>query len=226
MFIAVPLQLKEARRRTAVPLVNGLLIAANVLAFWLFGCDGMYVGRGTSPFRVITYSFAHANALHLIGNLWVLWVFGNAVNRRLGNGYYLLAYLGSAMTIGLFAWILSPGGLVGASGVIFAVVAIALLLMPAAPIDVGYVALFPVTILIGLIQPPRHWPFWFVRWDRFDLRAVWALLLVPLLELWGLIFGGWNWSNLGHLLGFVCGVGAVLLLPTEITMNRRAVRTA
>ena len=41
------------------------------------------------------YGFSHASFWHLLFNMWALWVFGNPVNRRLGNGYYLLAYLGT-----------------------------------------------------------------------------------------------------------------------------------
>jgi membrane associated rhomboid family serine protease len=226
MFLAVPLRLKQIRGSETVPLVNSILIALNVLVYVLSLSEAWQVGRDAGPFSIITYAFAHMNAYHLLGNMWVLWVFGNPVNRRLGNGYYLLAYLGTAVTLGLFAWLFSSGGLLGASGAIFGVMAIALLLMPAARIEIGYVALLPLTLLLGLLWRPRHWLFWFIRWDSFDLWALWGLFLVPLLEIWALIWGGWSWTNLAHLLGFVCGVVVVLLLPTEISMNRRVVRVA
>ena len=47
-----------------------------------------------------------------------------------------------------------------------------------------------------------------------------GLFLVPLLEISGLVSRGWNWTNLGHLFGLVCGIVCVLLLPTQISMNR------
>jgi membrane associated rhomboid family serine protease len=226
MFLAVPLQLKQVRDRDTLPLANSVLIALNVLVYALGLAEGWQVGRERGVLSIVTYAFAHANAYHLIGNMWVLWVFGNPVNRRLGNGYYALAYLGTAVTLGVFAWLFCTGGLLGASGAIFGVLAIAMLLMPAARIEVGYVALFPLTLLLGLLWRPRTWLFWLIRWDKFDLWALWGLVLVPLLEIEGLWWCGWNWTNLGHLLGFLCGVVVVLLLPTEISMNRRAVRVA
>jgi hypothetical protein len=36
------------------------------------------------------------------------------------------------------------------------------------------------------------------------------------MQLMGL-FWGWNWTNLGHLFGFVCGFAFVLLLPDRVS---------
>jgi membrane associated rhomboid family serine protease len=151
-----------------------------------------------------------------------LLVFGTPVNQRIGNGWYLLAYLGSVTILGIFARLFCTGYMIGASGAIFSMIAVALILLPSAIIEVFYFALFPVTLLVGLIQPPKHWVFWFIRWDRFEIRAWWGLFLVPFLEIVGLFWNGWNWTNLGHLMGLICGVAVVLLLPTQITMKRRA----
>lgn len=218
MFFPLPIRFRDGRDFHAIPVANGLLVVANVLFFCL-GWQPV-VGPGTGLFSVITYAFGHADVWHLAGNMLTLLVFGTAVNRRLGNGWYLLAYLGSALLLGLFARLFSSGHLIGASGAIFAVIAIALMLLPSAIIEIWYFALFPVTILLGLIHRPKHWVFWFIRWDSLDLRAWWGLFLVPFLELWSLFWCGWNWTNLGHLFGLVCGVGVVLLLPTRISMNR------
>lgn len=219
MFVPIPIRLKDGRDFTVVPVVNGLLIVINILIFWL----GWHptVGPGTGPFSILIYAFGHASPAHLIGNMFALLVFGTPVNRRLGNGWYLLAYLGSAVTLGLFARLFCGGHLLGASGAIFAVIAIALLLMPAAIVDIYYFALFPLTLVVGLFSRPKHWVFWFIRWDLFEMRAYWGLFLVPFLELWDMFCLGWNWTNLGHLFGLLCGVGVVLLLPTSISMNRR-----
>ncbi len=46
-----------------------------------------------------------------------------------------------------------------------------------------------------------------------------ALFLVPALQIAGIFWGGWNWTNLGHLLGLACGIGAVLILPKHISMK-------
>jgi membrane associated rhomboid family serine protease len=219
MFIPLPIRFRDGRDFHSIPVANGVLIAANVLAF----CLGWhpFVGPRTGFLSVLFYAFGHASAWHLAGNMLALLVFGTPVNRRLGNGWYLAGYLGSAVCLGLFARLFSTGGLIGASGAIFAVIAMALLLLPSGIIEIFYFALFPVTLLVGILSRPRHWVFWFIRWDSFEIRAWWGLFLVPFLELWGLFWEGWNWTNLGHLFGLVCGVAFVLLLPDRISMRPR-----
>jgi membrane associated rhomboid family serine protease len=218
MFFPFPIKVRDGRHFDSIPFANSLLVALNVLIF----CLGWhpYVGRGSSPFGVMTYAFGHADIGHLAFNMLTLLVFGSALNRRIGNGWYLVSYLGSAIALGLFGWLFLPGAMMGASGAIFAMIAMSLLLLPMAIIEIFYFALFPLTILIALIKPPQQWVFWFIRWDTFELRAWWGLFLVPLLELSGLLSHGWNWTNLGHLFGLACGVVCVLLLPTQISMNR------
>ncbi|MDB5389220.1 MAG: rhomboid-like rane protein [Planctomycetaceae bacterium] len=220
MFVPVPVNLRDGREFHSIPVVNGLLVVVNVLIFSLGWHPS--VGPGSGFLSILTYAFGHANLCHLVGNMLALLVFGTPVNRRLGNGWYLLAYLGSAMALGLFAWLFVSGSLMGASGAIFSVIAIAMLLLPSAILDVWYFALFPVTLLSGVVAPPKHWVFWFIRWDHFSLRVWWGLFLVPFLEIWGLYWNGWNWTNLGHLFGLLCGVAVVLVLPTEITLRRRS----
>jgi membrane associated rhomboid family serine protease len=223
MFFLLPIQVRGSDDRDTVPLANALLIAANVMVYFLAGAGaGLAVGHGTGIFSIITYGFAHAGPAHLLANMWILWLFGNPVNRRLGNGWYLVAYLGTILALGLFARLFAGGPLLGSSGAIFAVLIIFCMLSPAAVVQIGYVALFPITLLAGLIWRPRHWLYWFVRWDSFPARAWVGLILVPLLEIWGLFVWGWNWTNLAHLFGVVCGLGVVLLLPSRITMGRSA----
>ena len=75
------------------------------------------MGSGTRRLpSVLIYGFCHFGFWHLLINMWVLWVFGNPVNRRLGNLLYLLVYLGSVVVLGLFAWLILPVQLVGSSG--------------------------------------------------------------------------------------------------------------
>ncbi len=224
MFFLVPIKVNEPGGRDTIPLANAILIAVNVLVISFTGYQDqrLAVGPGSGLLSIFTYGFSHANPLHLLANMWVLWLVGNPVNRRLGNGYYLLAYLGTIVALGVFARLFASGPLLGSSGAIFAVLLIFLMLMPRAVVTVAYVALFPITLLVGLLWRPRHWLFWFIRWDSFEAYAWVGLLLVPLLEIWGLWSWGWNWTNLAHLFGLVCGLVIVLLLPAKITRAARA----
>lgn len=211
----LPTKFGKGNQTILVSPANIFLIAVNLIAYGL--------GRRVDFFPALTYAFVHANLWHLLGNMWVLWVFGNPVNRRLGNGWYLFVYLGTAVTIGLFFRTLLGINIVGASGAIFSIMAVGMLLLPGAVIEIMIVTFFPLSLLIGLFSRPSHWLFWFIRGDRGNIRAMWGLIFVPILELGGLFWWGWNWTNVGHLLGLVCGVAAVLILPSRLTLRRSLV---
>lgn len=223
MFLPIPVRI-DGVRHGPPPLVNSLLIATNVILFVFGFSTGWAVGPGSSLLSLVTHAFVHADFMHLLGNMWILWIFGNAVNRRLGGAAYAACYFGILLAVGVIARIFSSGYLVGSSGAIFGVVAIAVLLLPSTRIVVYYIALLPMTLLIGLISMPAHWLGWVIRWDHFRLPMLWAFVIVPLMELWGLgnwfLLGFWNWTHLAHLLGFVFGIVAVLLLPERISMVR------
>jgi membrane associated rhomboid family serine protease len=152
-------------------------------------------------------------------NMWALWVFGNPVNHRLGNAYYALVYLGAAVLLGLFARLIISTWLLGASGAIFAVIAVALILMPRASVEIACVAFFPLTLVIGLLSKPAQPWQWLLRSAVYGIPALWALTLIPLMQLFLFWCDHWNPSSMAHLLGMLCGVGAVLLLPTRVTMR-------
>jgi membrane associated rhomboid family serine protease len=221
MFLLLPVRVRAPE--APVPLANPVLIAVSVLVYLFVpsAAQRLAVGPGSPPFTVLSYGFVHADAGHLLLNLWALWLFGNPVNRRLGDTYYLLSYLGALLTLGVVVRLVASRPLVGPSGALFAVLLLFFLLLPRARVQLGYVALFPLTLLAGLIARPAHWLFWLVRWGSFALPGWAELLLVPLLEVAGLWASGWNWTNLAHLCGLACGAVAALLLPPAITMPRR-----
>ena len=90
--------------------------------------------------------------MHLAANMWVLWLFGNPVNRRIGNFYYVLSYLGTAVSLGVIYWFCGSRPLVGSSAVIFAILFLFMMLMPSATIRVGYLALAPLTLIVAPFQ--------------------------------------------------------------------------
>jgi membrane associated rhomboid family serine protease len=225
MFILLPLELKTPTGNCkALPVANVLIVAANVLLFLLTATWGTHwvAGPGANLLGIVLYGFSHASFWHLLFNMWALWVFGNPVNRRLGNGFYLLSYVGTIVILGLLARFVFDGRVLGASGGVFAVITIALLLMPAARLTVAYGAVFPLSLLVGLFRRPRYGIEWFLCGGTMGVKCIWCLALIPLIELatmcWAWFSGiGGVWS-LGHLLGMVCGVVIVLLLPKRISM--------
>ncbi|MCE9545064.1 MAG: rhomboid family intramembrane serine protease [Planctomycetia bacterium] len=219
MFFFLPTVVDQRRRDNVFPLANTMIVIANVLLYpW---SASMVVGPGTGLASILTSAFAHANLMHLIGNMWFLCVFGTPVNRRLGNGIYLTAYLAIAATVGLIFRLLATKYALGASGAISGVMAICVFLMPAAMIRFGYTAFFPLTVLIGIFSRPRYGCNWFIRWGTFSIRAGWGILFVPLMECLELMTTGFNWTNVIHLLGFACGMGVLLLLPERVSLGHR-----
>jgi membrane associated rhomboid family serine protease len=77
------------------------------------------------PWTFVTYMFVHAGLLHLLGNMLMLFVFGTAVENRMGSRnfilYYLLCGVGAAIfSLGL-SGIMQVGPFVGASGAVLGV---------------------------------------------------------------------------------------------------------
>jgi membrane associated rhomboid family serine protease len=82
---------------------------------------------------LLTAMFLHGNVEHIAGNMLFLWVFGSAVEDRLGRLNYLALYLlgGMAATLGYVAMnSRSPVPLVGASGAIAVAMGAYLVLLP------------------------------------------------------------------------------------------------
>ena len=139
---------------------------------------------------LLGHLFLHGGWLHLLGNLWFLWVFGRNVERRLGAGRLLLFYLGCGVAAGL-AQVGSQAGslvpLIGASGAIAGILGAYLVLFPRARV----LTLAPLP-LIALFEVPA-WVFLGV-WGALQLvRATASLGLHSEV--------GW-WAHLG---GFAVG---------------------
>jgi membrane associated rhomboid family serine protease len=79
------------------------------------------IGAPLEPWRMITSVFMHGSVLHLLFNMYALFIFGQGLEHTLGRAryltLYLLAGLGGSVAVDLIA---SPyQGVVGASGAIF-----------------------------------------------------------------------------------------------------------
>ncbi|WDI42439.1 rhomboid family intramembrane serine protease [Bremerella sp. P1] len=115
------------------------------------GYDGpedykLQYGEGIKPWQGITASFLHAHAMHLVGNMVFLLLFGIIVEGKIGWWKFLPIYFGVALIRGIFlqatVMVFNPGfhaASIGASGVIFAIMAIALIWAPMNNIEVTHV---------------------------------------------------------------------------------------
>ncbi len=122
------------------------------------------LARVPSPATLVTSMFSHGDLLHLVGNMWVLWLYGDNVEDAMGRTRYLLFYLvcGSAGTLAHAA--VDPASqvpLIGASGAISGVIAAYFLMWPRANIRVFYWFF----IFVGRINVPAFvvLGFWIVE---------------------------------------------------------------
>jgi membrane associated rhomboid family serine protease len=81
--------------------------------------------------QLVTHIFAHGDIFHLAGNLVFLFVFGNAIDAKLGHLWFSLSFLFFGISAGL-AWLIFGNGLpmIGSSGAIMGVTGVFLILYP------------------------------------------------------------------------------------------------
>jgi len=97
----------------------------------------------------VTYSFLHADLVHLGGNMLFLWVFGDNVEDALGHLRYLLFYLACAVGGAVVHGLVAPDSqapLIGASGAIAGIVTAYLILYPRVKVWILAFARIPLRI--------------------------------------------------------------------------------
>ncbi len=76
----------------------------------------------THPWTLVTYAFLHdpSGLSHVAFNMLFLWIFGRAVEDRLGSIWFAVFYIAGAIVAALGEWLISPAPMIGASGAIAA----------------------------------------------------------------------------------------------------------
>jgi membrane associated rhomboid family serine protease len=201
----IPIRTDSPIRRT--PYVNYALLTVNVLVYVLGSISPAFsnfetrhlVLDGAWPrlHQFFTYQFLHSkdSILHLAGNMWFLWIFGNSVNGKMGHLPYLLLYLAGGVCAGAGFTAGNALPLIGASGSIAAVTTAYLVLFPASNIQIFY---------------------WFFFFGVFELPSM--IMIVAKIILWDNIIGpslahsGSAVAYSAHLAGYVFGFSASLFL--------------
>lgn len=148
--------------------------------------------------HLLTSMFMHGSWMHLLGNMWFLWIFGNNVEDAMGRLRFVIFYLlaGLAAAIGqVAANPASPFPMVGASGAISGVMG-------------GYLVLYPnvrvfTLVPIGFFLTSVALPAWVVLGYWFLIQFVSGLAAFG-----GGMGGVAFWAHVG---GFVAGVVLVKL---------------
>ena len=197
-----------------LPVVNWLLIVLNVLVFlyevrlspaglarltgtWGLVPASLVAHPEVAWITILTSMFLHGGWFHILSNMWVLFIFGDNVEDRMGGSRYLVFYLLSGTAAALLQSFFLPGSrepMIGASGAIAGVLGAYLLLYPQARIA----SLVPIFFIFTIIEIPAFifLLFWFVS----QLFSGWLTL------------GGAGGSGVAwwaHVGGFVFGMLAV-----------------
>ena len=120
---------RSMRSSSGVPVVTYTLIALNIAVFAVdFVTGGSLYGwlayRGdftaSQPWRMLTSAFMHASVLHLLFNMFSLFIFGPVIEHAVGRARFAALYLLAAFGGSLAVLLLAPNqAVVGASGAIF-----------------------------------------------------------------------------------------------------------
>ncbi|HUI30679.1 MAG TPA: rhomboid family intramembrane serine protease [Candidatus Acidoferrales bacterium] len=212
--------LKDRNPSHIFPFINYLLIAANVVVFFYELSLGRHLDDFIVKYGLISHRyfyavehhtqlinryvpffssmFLHGGWLHIIGNMWFLFIFGDNVEDRLGHGNYLAFYVLSGLAAAVIQLLSSVGSSVptiGASGAISGVLGAYLVMFPRAKI----VTLLPIFFFFDIIDISAFLfiGFWFFMQFVSGLQAI------------GLdTSGGIAWW--AHIGGFVAGI---LMVP-------------
>jgi rhomboid family protein len=204
--------LRDVIPSRTTPYITITIIGLNALA-WLFEIslqpDDLqrfltFYGVVPAHFRaatLVTSMFLHGGWMHVIGNMWYLWIFGDNVEDRLGHGRFIVFYLlcGFVAAFGQIA--IDPESTlptIGASGAIAGVMG-------------AYFVLYPRSRVLTLV-PLIIW------WEIFELPAIVLLGFWFLMQLFsaGAIAvtastSGGGVAFMAHVAGFVAGAIGVFV---------------
>jgi membrane associated rhomboid family serine protease len=174
----------------------------------LFGnaqLEGQWIPAGAT---IVTSMFLHGGWLHLIGNMLYLWIFGDNIEDRLGQGRFLVFYLVCGAVAALGQGVADPRSevpMIGASGAISGVLGAYLVLYPRAKVLV----LLPLLIFVTTMRVPA-----------LVVLGIWfaGQLLSSLLAAPG---SGGGVAFAAHVGGFVAGVVLIRLFLRDRRRPRR-----
>jgi membrane associated rhomboid family serine protease len=230
--------IRDTVPRQNPPIATWILIIINVVVFlfeltmspqtleYFFHLFGIVPARFTHPdwalslglpagdyWPFLTSMFLHGGWLHVISNMWALWIFGDNVEDRMGPVRFVFFYLLCGLVAGVVQCLTNPNSTlptVGASGAIAGVMG-------------AYLVLFPFARMIVLI-PVFFFPFF------FELPAVIYLGIWALLQVFSGTMSLASAQNVGgiawwaHLGGFSAGIVLQFLFVRRPRVYRRPAR--
>jgi membrane associated rhomboid family serine protease len=163
--------------------------------------------RTSSWFNVLTSMFMHGGWMHIIGNMWFLWIFGNNVEDSMGHARFAVFYILCGIAAALLQIVSAPGSgvpMVGASGAIGGVMGAYIMLYPRVNVH--------MLVFLGIFVTTVAVPAYFMIGYWFLLQ-----LFGGLGTLGGVRGGVAFWAHIG---GFVAGALLVLVFRDQALVAR------
>ena len=172
--------LYDTVRSRKFPLVNLVLIVSNILVFlyeqqltsaqlerfiftWALVPAHLIGNPSAAWITIFTAMFLHGSWIHLLGNMWFLYIFGDNIEARLGGIRYLIFYLLSGVAAALLQTYVQPASQVptiGASGAIAGVLGAYLVSFPRSRVA----SLVPILFIFTIVEIPAviFLAIWFI----------------------------------------------------------------
>jgi membrane associated rhomboid family serine protease len=157
-------------------------------------------GRQVS--HLITSMFLHGSWMHLLGNMWFLWIFGNNIEDSMGRLRFIAFYLLCGLAAAFGQVLTNPSSvipMVGASGAISGVMGAYLILYP----NVRVFAMVPLGFFLTSVALPA----WVMLGYWFVIQFVSGLVTIAG-DMGGIAF----WAHVG---GFVAGLALIKLFTRD-----------
>jgi len=185
---------------TRWPVSNILIIAGCAAVFVLELMDLLPPGvresmvlYGWNPIGLLGNIWLHGGILHLVFNMWFLWIFGNAVCERLGSLRYAGVYMLCALYADMLMLLLDGRPAIGASGAIFGIIGFYLALYPINVVNCAYLFMF--------------------RFGTVEVYGFWMVLLWFANDIFGIVTKASDGiGHYAHVGGFLSGLATGLLM--------------
>ena len=194
------------------PYITITIIVLNALAWFLelslprdvlplfLQVYGVVPARLQAP-TLLTSMFLHGSWMHVIGNMWYLWIFGDNVEDRVGHGRFIIFYLLCGIAAALGQVVIDPASTlptIGASGAIAGIMGAYFVLYPRSRV----LTLIPLVIFWEVIELPATMLLGF--WFLMQLFSAGAIAVTS-------TTGGGGVAFMAHVAGFLCGAAGIFL---------------
>jgi membrane associated rhomboid family serine protease len=151
---------------------------------------------------LITHMFLHGSVLHLLFNIYVLFMFGNLLERRIGSKKFITIYFISGLIAGfisvLFYFFLNENTyMLGASGAIMGIIGTLIVIMP------------NLELLFFFIIPLKLWQ---------------AGIFIFLIDLFGQISNSTGIGHIAHMVGLISGILLGLYYKKNIQSLKKKIK--